>query len=87
METECSADLTVNANIPERYVPAAEQRMDLYRRIAAIRTDEDASDLLDEMLDRYGEAPRAYWPCWTWHCCVRRPPRRACRTSPRRAAL
>ena len=59
IETECSADLTVNANIPERYVPSPEQRMDLYRRIAAIRTDEDASDLLDEMLDRYGEAPRS----------------------------
>ena len=33
--------------------------MDLYRRIAAIRTDDDASDLLDELLDRYGEAPRS----------------------------
>lgn len=33
--------------------------MDLYRRIAAIRTDEDASDLLDEMMDRYGEAPKS----------------------------
>ena len=33
--------------------------MDLYRRIAAIRTNEDASDLLDEMLDRYGEAPKS----------------------------
>ena len=59
IETECSADLTVNANIPERYVPSAEQRMDLYRRIAAIRSDDDASDLLDELLDRYGEAPRS----------------------------
>ena len=59
IETECSADLTVNANIPDRYVPSSEQRMDLYRRIAAIRTDEDASDLLDEMIDRYGEAPRS----------------------------
>ena len=59
IETECSADLTVNANIPERYVASAEQRMDLYRRIAAIRTNDDASDLLDEMLDRYGEAPRS----------------------------
>ena len=47
IETECSADLTVNANIPDRYVPSAEQRMDLYRRIAAIRTNDDASDLLD----------------------------------------
>ena len=59
IETECSADLTVSANIPDRYVPSAEQRMDLYRRIAAIRSNEEASDLLDEMLDRYGEAPRS----------------------------
>ena len=58
IETECSADLTVNANIPERYVSSPEQRMDLYRRIAAIRSNDDASDLLDELLDRYGEAPR-----------------------------
>ena len=59
IETECSADLTVNAHIPDRYVPSPEQRMDLYRRIAAIRSDEDASDLLDEMLDRYGESPKS----------------------------
>nr|WP_325229301.1 transcription-repair coupling factor [uncultured Oscillibacter sp.] len=58
IETECSADLTVNANIPERYVSSPEQRMDLYRRIAAIRSNDDASDLLDELLDRYGEAPK-----------------------------
>ena len=32
--------------------------MDLYRRIAAIREDEDASDLLDECADRYGEPPK-----------------------------
>ncbi|MDD5932014.1 MAG: transcription-repair coupling factor [Oscillospiraceae bacterium] len=56
---ECSADLVVNANIPSFYVPSAEQRMDLYRRIAAIRTDEDAGELLDELLDRYGEAPKS----------------------------
>lgn len=58
VETECSADLTVNANIPERYVSSAEQRMDLYRRIAAIRSNDDASDILDELLDRYGEVPK-----------------------------
>ena len=55
---DCAADLTVSAYIPERYVPAAEQRMDLYRRIAAIRTDEDAGELLDELLDRYGDVPQ-----------------------------
>ena len=56
---ECTADLTVNANIPERYVPSPEQRMDLYRRIAAVRTPEDSEDLLDEMMDRYGEPPKS----------------------------
>ena len=54
-EVECSADLNVNANIPAEYIPSAEQRMDIYRRIAGIRIDEDADDLRDELIDRYGE--------------------------------
>ena len=54
---ECSADLTVAAYIPESYVPAPEQRIDLYRRIAALRTAEDESELTDELLDRYGDVP------------------------------
>ena len=58
IEAECSADLTLNANIPERYISSPEQRMDLYLRIAAIRTNDDASDLMDELIDRYGEPPR-----------------------------
>lgn len=33
--------------------------MDLYRRIAAIRTDEDAAEIMDEILDRYGDAPKS----------------------------
>ena len=54
---ECSADLSISAHIPEKYVASAEQRMDLYRRIAAIRTAEDSADVLDEIIDRYGEPP------------------------------
>ena len=57
--TECSADLTLSANIPEKYVPSAEQRMDLYRRMAAVRTNDDAAELLDELIDRYGEPPKS----------------------------
>ena len=56
--TDCAANLTVAASIPDRYVPAQEQRMDLYRRIAALRTEQDADDLVDELIDRYGEPPR-----------------------------
>ena len=55
---ECSANLSVAASIPDRYVPSPEQRMDLYRRIAAIREESDADDLVDELIDRYGEPPR-----------------------------
>ncbi|MBE6986741.1 MAG: transcription-repair coupling factor [Ruminococcaceae bacterium] len=52
---ECTADLNVTANVDQAYVSRGEERMDLYRRMAAIRTQEDADDLLDEIIDRYGE--------------------------------
>ena len=54
-----TADLAVSANIPESYVASTEQRMDLYRRIALIRTEADADDVLDELIDRFGEPPDA----------------------------
>ncbi len=55
---ECTADLNVTANVDQSYVSRGEERMDLYRRMAAIRTQEDADDLLDEMIDRYGDPPK-----------------------------
>ncbi len=54
---DCAADLAVSANIPDRYIPSSEQRMDLYRRIALIRTEEEADDLTDELIDRFGDPP------------------------------
>ena len=55
---ECTADLNVTANVDRDYVSRGEERMDLYRRMAAIRTQEDADDLLDEIIDRYGDPPK-----------------------------
>jgi transcription-repair coupling factor (superfamily II helicase) len=55
---DCTADLNVTANIDPDYVSRGEERMDLYRRMAAIRSQEDADDLLDEIIDRYGEPPK-----------------------------
>ena len=55
---ECTVDLTISASIPDKYVPSPEQRMDLYRRIARIRTSEDADDMTDELIDRFGDPPR-----------------------------
>lgn len=57
VKADCSADLAVSANIPDRYISSSEQRMDMYRRIAMIKTEEEADDLLDEMIDRYGDPP------------------------------
>ena len=57
-EPECTADLNITANIDPTYVSQGEERMDLYRRMAAIRSQEDADDLLDEIVDRYGEPPK-----------------------------
>ena len=55
---DCTADLNVTANVDKAYVSRGEERMDLYRRMAAIRAQEDADDLLDEIVDRYGEPPK-----------------------------
>ena len=55
--TDCTIELLVNANLPEKYVEDSGQRVDLYRRIAAIHTETDRTDLLDELIDRFGEPP------------------------------
>ena len=54
---DCAAELLISANLPADYVADAGQRVDLYRRIALIRTDEQRSDMLDELIDRFGEPP------------------------------
>ena len=58
-KADCSADLTVSAGIPESYIASPELRMDLYRRIAHIRTEEDANDMTDELIDRFGDPPKS----------------------------
>ena len=57
-EPDCTADLNITANVDQEYVSRGEERMDLYRRMAAIRSQEDADDLLDEIIDRYGDPPK-----------------------------
>ena len=57
-EPECTADLNVTANVDQGFVSRGEERMDLYRRMAAIRSQQDADDLLDEIVDRYGDPPK-----------------------------
>lgn len=58
-EKECLIDLPINAHIPEVYIESVPQRVAIYRRIADIRSEEDAQDVLDELIDRFGEPPEA----------------------------
>ena len=54
---DCKIDLPIDAHIPESYVSSVNHRLGMYRRIADIRNQEDADDVLDELLDRFGEPP------------------------------
>lgn len=56
---ECKVDISVDAFIPEKYIRSAPQRMELYKRIALIETEEDMNDLSEEICDRYGDFPRS----------------------------
>ncbi len=55
----CLIDLQVQAHIPESYIENLSQRLEIYRRIADIRDHEDAADVIDELIDRFGEPPRS----------------------------
>ena len=54
---ECLVDLRLEAHIPEDYIQNLSQRLDIYKKIAAIYSQEDAEDVLDELIDRFGEPP------------------------------
>ena len=56
---ECTVDLQIGAHIPEDYISHLAQRIDIYKKMAAITTEEDAMDMLDELIDRFGDPPPA----------------------------
>lgn len=56
---ECLVDVKINAFIPEKYISNQAQRVDCYRKIARIVTDEDAQDITDELIDRFGDPPES----------------------------
>ena len=52
-------ELKVNAHIPEHYISASAHRMEMYKKISLILTPEDRDDILDELVDRFGEPPKS----------------------------
>ena len=57
VDQDCLVDMQVQAHIPESYIDSLSLRLDVYRRIAEVETQEDSMDVLDELIDRFGEPP------------------------------
>lgn len=56
---ETTIDLNISAFIPDFYIKNQEQRMELYKKIANVRRQEDYFDIQEEMEDRYGDLPKS----------------------------
>ena len=58
-DLETRVDLRVDAFLSTDYVSEEKQRMEMYKRIASIASDDERADVTDELIDRYGELPPA----------------------------
>lgn len=56
---ETSIDINTNAFIPPSYVANEIQKLDIYKRIAGIETEEETEEMLEELIDRFGEPPKS----------------------------
>ena len=58
VETVVNIDIKLSAFIPSGYIPDENSRLEIYRKIALISSDDDVSELTDELADRYGDVPQ-----------------------------
>ncbi len=57
-ELETTIDLKVDGFIPKRYIADEEQKIEIYKKISSIENIEDYRELLDELIDRFGDVPK-----------------------------
>ncbi len=57
-KTDCKVDLKLNAYIPDNYIFDSESRIEMYKLISGIVSEEDYREVLDEMIDRFSEPPK-----------------------------
>ena len=55
----CAVDIQVEAHIPENYISSMTSRLEIYRRIALVGNDDDKSEIIDELIDRFGDPPQS----------------------------
>ncbi len=56
---DCQVDIVCDAYIPEEYIPSGQIRIDIYRKIASIASEDDENEVLDELYDRFGVPPES----------------------------
>lgn len=59
VRAECAVNVRADAYLPKSYIRDQSQRMEMYRKIARIQREEDFSDMIDELCDRFGDPPRS----------------------------
>ncbi len=57
--TDVSIDISIDAYLPESYITNHNQRIDIYKKIAAVETEEDKFEIEDELIDRFGDIPKS----------------------------
>jgi len=58
-EFQTLIDVDLDAYIPETYIRSESQKLDIYKRIAGIESKEECEDMLEELIDRFGDAPKS----------------------------
>lgn len=58
-EYETTVDMDVSAYIPDSYIRNEYMKLDMYKRIASIENDSEAEDLMEELIDRFGQIPKS----------------------------
>jgi transcription-repair coupling factor (superfamily II helicase) len=56
---DTTLDLELDAFIPIKYVPNEYQKLDIYKRIAGIENETESEEMLEELIDRFGEPPKS----------------------------
>lgn len=57
-EQDIQIDLSLSSYIPEEYIENSSQKIEIYQDIALCRTEEDIQNVIDEIIDRYGQMPK-----------------------------
>ena len=57
-EQDIQIDLDVTSYIPDEYIEDANQKIEIYQDIALCKNEEDIQNVIDEIIDRFGNMPK-----------------------------